>query len=103
MSEKNMEKPAILELVLNAIEMTNNMREEDRQIPKSETTELYGANGNLDSMGLVAFLIDIEESLLDEDIQITLSDERAMSQSKSPFRNVETLINYIDELIKEIA
>lgn len=96
-----MEKPEILELVLNAIEMTNNMREEDRQIPKSETTELYGANGHLDSMGLVAFLIDIEESLLDEDLQITLSDERAMSQSKSPFRTVDTLVYYIEMLISE--
>jgi acyl carrier protein len=101
MSEKNMEKPAILELVLNAIEMTNNMREEDRQIPKSETTELYGANGNLDSMGLVAFLIDIEESLLDEDLHVTLSDERAMSQSRSPFRTVDTLVCYIDMLVSE--
>jgi acyl carrier protein len=96
-----MEKPEILELVLNAIEMTNNMREEDRQIPASETTELYGENGHLDSMGLVAFLIDIEESLLDEDLQITLSDERAMSQSKSPFRTVDTLVSYIEMLISE--
>lgn len=96
-----MEKPEILELVLNAIEMTNNMREEDRQIPASITTELYGENGHLDSMGLVAFLIDIEESLLDEDLQITLSDERAMSQSKSPFRTVDTLVSYIEMLISE--
>ncbi len=103
MSEENMERPAILELVLNAIEMTNNMREEDRQIPRSETTELFGTNGHLDSMGLVAFLIDIEESLLDEDLQITLSDERAMSQSKSPFRTVDTLVCYIEMLINELS
>jgi len=97
-----MERLEILELVLNAIEMTNNMREEDQQIPRESTTELYGNNGHLDSMGLVAFLIDVEESLLDEDLQITLSDERAMSQSKSPFRNVDTLVCYIDMLVKEL-
>jgi hypothetical protein len=48
----------------------------------------------------VAFLIDVEELFLDEDIQIALSDERAMSQSKSPFRSVETLTDYIAELLK---
>jgi len=91
------------EIIFNAIAMTNNIREDDKQIPQQIDTELYGNNGHLDSMGLVAFLIDIEESLLDEGIQVTLSDERAMSQSKSPFRNVESLINYIDELIKEVT
>ena len=96
-----MKQTGILELVLNAIEMTNNMRDENRQIPKLKTTQLYGANGHLDSMGLVAFLIDIEESLLDENLAITLSDERAMSQSKSPFRTVETLVHYIKMLVTE--
>jgi len=98
-----MNKDKIQEIVFDAIAMTNNMREEDRQIPRSETTELFGTNGHLDSMGLVAFLIDIEELLLDEDLQVTLSDERAMSQSKSPFRTVDTLISYIEMLIKELS
>ena len=52
-------------------------------------------------MGLVAFLIDVEELFLDEDIQISLSDDRAMSQTKSPFRSVETLTQYIVELLQE--
>jgi len=91
----------IQQIIFNAIEMTNNAREEDKQIPIAEDTELYSMNGQLDSMGLVAFLIDIEESLLDNEIEISLSDERAMSQSNSPFRNVQTLTSYIAELIKE--
>ena len=98
-----MDKAKIQEIIFNAIEMTNNIRENDMQIPQQHNTELYGSNGHLDSMGLVAFLIDIEESLLNEDLQITLSDDRAMSQSQSPFRSVETLTDYIDMLIKEVA
>ena len=57
---------------MDAIEMTNNAREEDEQIPLSETTELYGTNGHLDSMGLVGFLIDVEESLLDKGQEASL-------------------------------
>ncbi len=96
-----MNRPEIQKVIFDAIEMANNLREADEKISASEQTDLYGNNGNLDSMGLVAFLIDIEESLQDHDIQISLSDERAMSQTKSPFRNVQTLTDYIDTLIRE--
>ncbi len=92
----------IHKIIFDAIEMANNAREEDKQIPVSEETELYGTSGHLDSMGLVAFLVDIEESFQDNEINITLSDERAMSQSNSPFRNVQSLTDYIAALIKEI-
>jgi acyl carrier protein len=92
----------IQEIIFNAIEMTNHTREDDKQIPVSEDTELYGTGGQLDSMGLVAFLVDIEESFQDNDINISLSDERAMSQSNSPFRNVQSLTDYIATLIKEM-
>jgi acyl carrier protein len=81
--------------------MSNNIRQDDKQIPAEVSTELYGKDGHLDSMGLVAFLIDIEELFLDEDIQIALSDERAMSQKNSPFRTVETLRDYIEKLVNE--
>ena len=92
----------IQQKIFDAIEMANNVREDDKQIPVSADTELYGTNGQLDSMGLVAFLVDIEESFQDEDINISLSDERAMSQSNSPFRNVTTLTDYIATLLKEM-
>ncbi len=98
-----MEKNEIQQIIFSAIDLANNARQEDEQIPVSDDTELYGSNGHLDSMGLVGFLIDIEESLQDRDLQITLSDERAMSQSRSPFKNVQSLTDYIDTLVKEVA
>ena len=91
----------IQQIILDAIEMANNAREDDNQIPASAETELYGTGGQLDSMGLVSFLVDIEESFQDNDINISLSDERAMSQTRSPFRNVQSLTDYIAALIKE--
>ena len=96
-----MNNEAIQKIVFDAIEMANNAREDDNQIPVSADTELYGTNGQLDSMGLVGFLVDIEESFQDEGINISLSDERAMSQTNSPFRNVNSLTDYIATLVKE--
>ena len=94
-----MNHPEIVKIILEALEMANQAREDDKQINISEQTELFGSDGNLDSMDLVALLIDIEESLMDREIQISLSDERAMSQSQSPFKSVETLAAYIDSLV----
>ena len=90
----------IIQIIFDAIDMANNALEDEEKIPLSEQTELFGTNGNLDSMGLVALLIDIEESLLDHNIQVSLSDDRAMSQSQSPFRTVETLAGFIVSLIE---
>ena len=91
----------IQQIIFDAIEMANNAREDDKQIPVSAETELYGTGGQLDSMGLVSFLVDIEESFQDNDINISLSDERAISQSRSPFLNVQSLTDYIAALIKD--
>lgn len=96
-----MQKSDITQIVLSAIEMANHSREDDAQMPVAENTSLYGEDGHLDSMGLVSFLIDIEESLEDQDIKVSLSDERAMSQSRSPFASVTTLVDYIEMLINE--
>ena len=96
-----MNKSDITQIVLSAIEMANHGREDSAQIPVKEDTPLYGKKGYLDSMSLVSFLIEIEESLMDKDIQVSLSDEKAMSQSRSPFLSVGTLVDYIETLINE--
>lgn len=96
-----MTRNQIDQIIFAAIKMANHAREDHEQIPVGPDTELYGSNGHLDSMGLVAFLIDIEESMQDEGLRISLSDERAMSQVNSPFRNVQTLSDYVLQLVAE--
>lgn len=98
-----MNKNEIQKIILDALEMANHAREAEHQIPVAEATALYGKEGYLDSMALVAFLVDVEEALQDRDLQISLSDERAMSQTRSPFRDVQTLTDYIETLIREIG
>ncbi|NJO91917.1 MAG: hypothetical protein HC831_25325 [Chloroflexia bacterium] len=50
-------------------------------------------------MGLVNLIVDIEGLLADNDIEVTLTSEKAMSQRNSPFRTVESLTDYIKELV----
>ena len=66
-------------------------------------TTIYGNDSRLDSLGLVNLLVIIEQNIEDEfDVSITIADERAMSQKRSPFRTIGTLADYIDMLLNEI-
>jgi acyl carrier protein len=96
-----METNHITQVVLNALGLANQSRPDNQQIPVSTTTIIFGNEGHLDSMGLVTLLMDIEDALQDDDINISLSDERAMSQVHSPFRDVPSLVIYIQSLLSE--
>lgn len=68
----------------------------------NESTKLIGRNSVLDSLGLVSLLVDVEQKLFDLfDISITIADERAMSQEKSPFLTIGTLSDYVKILVRE--
>ena len=63
----------------------------------TEGTKIFGAGGNLDSLGLVNFVADLED-LLSEALQkpIVLADEKTMSAKNSPFKDVATLCAFIE-------
>ncbi len=98
-----MDRPRLSTLIADCLKTVNQARPEDKQIPLDEDTCLFGADGHLDSMGLVSLLLDIEDSVFDQGFEIALSDERAMSQQRSPFRTIGTLTDYTYELIREQA
>lgn len=61
---------------------------------------IFGAGGALDSLGLVNFLADLEYRIAEDyGRELVLASERAMSRSRSPFRDVDTLTAYILELL----
>lgn len=74
---------------------------QDMEISADENTILFGKESVLDSMGLVNVIIDIESKFLDEDIEISLMSEKAMSRRNSPFRTISTLTKFIEEQIVE--
>jgi acyl carrier protein len=91
----------IQQIVLDGLRLGNEARPDDAQVPLAAETELFGPNGYLDSMALVGLLLDVEDALLEHGVHVALSDERAMSESRSPFRSVETLTDYIERQLAE--
>ena len=85
----------IQEVVLEAMRSTNLGRAASAQLTVSADAPFFGPTSALDSLGLVALLLDIEEALQERGCAVVLSDERAMSQTRSPFRTVASLTAYI--------
>ena len=92
-------------LVIDSLnEVLSLMDEKDKpQITTlDESTRLIGSKAVLNSLGLVSLIVDIEQKLSDDyEISVTIADDRAMSQEKSPFRTVGSLAEYISVLINE--
>ena len=53
-------------------------------------------------MNVVSLIVELEEQIADHcDVSITIADDSAMSQRRSPFRTVGSLADYIQSLMTE--
>lgn len=78
-----------------AVEATNTFHGEQR-LTFAPETPLFGRGAALDSLDLVSFLVEVETRLAERfGLESPLSDDRAMSQARSPFRTIGTLAEYI--------
>lgn len=92
----------ILECVYAAIDESNEDRQDLPPLDKSLDTRFYKVENGLDSLGLINFLVAVEERVEREFGVVTaLSDDRALSKEPSPFESVGALVEYIEELLGE--
>ena len=92
----------ILQAIYRAVDLVNEERPAGKGLQKSPQTTLFGKGGQLDSLGLVSFIVEVEQQVEEElGVSITLADERAMSQQKSPFLTIQSLADYVSLLVKE--
>lgn len=99
-----MERSQLLTLVLGQIEEHLRQTNTDgAPLPKiDEDTPLYGKDGLVDSLGLVAIVLSVEQTINDDlDSEIVIADDRAMSQKSSPFGTPGRLVDYTMLLINE--
>jgi acyl carrier protein len=96
-----MTTPELREVVLASIRAVNETREPNARVKEEPDATLFGPGSALDSLGLVNVLLEIEDGLRTAGVSVTLSDDRAMSRSRSPFRSVPSLMEYIGQLMAE--
>jgi acyl carrier protein len=74
----------------------------DRKLVKAPHTQLFGCSGNLDSIGLVTFLVMLEQQLENKlGRPFTIAEDRALSRDRSPFLTVESLAEYLKEKLND--
>lgn len=97
-------RQAVVETILSAL---HDLLQESAagELPTlDEATRLIGRAAVLDSMGLVTLIVEVEQRLeADYDLVVVLADDRAMSQTRSPFLSVGSLADYVMQLAAEQA
>ena len=93
-------KDKVIKTILETINEYNGGLSKNDQISSDLGSSIYGGSSNLDSMGLVSFIVGLEQNIEDKfDQSISLADEKAMSQKSSPYQNINSLADYILKLL----
>lgn len=93
-----MQREEIGEVIITAY--NDYLKEQDIEGEGNSDTMLFGSDSEVDSMGFVNLIMDIEAHFHDQGYMITLTYEEAMAGESSPFRTVTGLTDFILELIE---
>ena len=94
-------KEELVPLIIKALPDLNGYLEVSVPTELTVDTPLYGLDGMLDSLGLVALVVAVEQAIEDTfSVSVSLADERAMSQTDSPYRTIGSLAEYAGSLIQ---
>jgi acyl carrier protein len=92
----------VVECLYLAIDDINRDRGDKPPLEKSLDTPIYGTASDLDSLGLINFVVAAEEEVERSfDVPIMLGDDRALSAEPSPFQSIGTLAAYVESLLEE--
>jgi acyl carrier protein len=92
-----MEREQALRIVYETIDVVNQQLPASRRLPKGPDTIIVGVAGSLDSLGIVNFIVTLEEKageLLGVPVQ--LLDDTMLVEAEGPFRTVATLTSYLE-------
>ncbi len=91
-----MERDQTLRLVFEAIDQVNQQLPAAKRLAKRPDTVIVGPGGPLDSLGIVTFVIALEEKLGDAlSRSVQLLDESVLSDAEGPFHTVGSLAQYL--------
>jgi len=95
-----MERTEILKIVKEQVELLRDTFSEDEKFVVEDEMVLFGSNSTIDSLSLVSLIVDTESYFFDEyGLEISLTDDNAMTRSVSPFNTISTLTDYIFEVV----
>lgn len=98
---KELNKNEVYKIIKESLNELNNQGLNDYEMQNNLNDDLFGGSSPLDSLGLVSFLVIIEQSIENKfGINITIADEKAFSLTKSPFKKISSLVDYLSIALK---
>jgi len=90
------------QIIIDSIVSLNESLEFKVPIEEGEGCQLYGKSGVLDSLSLVSLVVVVEERLEEAfDTTIILASDKALSQKRSPFATIGSLVDQATALLEE--
>ena len=94
-------KLKLLEVLYEAMAEVNLELLDEDQLALDPSTALFGEAAALDSMDLVRLVVLYEQKLNELlGMELSLTDDRAMSEENSPFQTVASLVDYVKQLLE---
>ena len=91
----------VVDCLYAAVDEVNLERTGEPLIEKALDTPIHGSASELDSLGLINFIVAVEENVEREfGVSIVLADDRALSQEPSPFASIAALATYVETLLE---
>ena len=91
----------VWEIFTAVIEDFNAGVEDNDKLIIERSTKLFGPGSSVDSMSLVNIVLSFEDRLFDVyDVEVSLSDDEALNQSKSPYESLGLLSEYATKILK---
>ena len=92
----------VFDLIKIAIDNFNQSTDQSYNLKFDEKAVLFGKGSVLDSIGLVNFVVAVEEEIENSTGQtIVLGEDMVMTSDNSPFSSIKALAEYIHNRIKE--
>jgi hypothetical protein len=92
----------VLEIMLDSLKEISEEYSEFDFNQCNDSMVLFGAGATIDSLTLVTLIVELESKISEcFSLDISLTDDRAMTREISPFDTFGSLKSYIVELINE--
>ena len=91
-----MDRNQVLEQIYAALDVVNSQLPPSRRLPRTPDAVIVGPSGALDSLGLVNFVLALEEKMGDAiGRPLMLLDPELLGAEHGPFRTVDTLATHV--------
>ena len=88
-------KEKITQTIFDAVEEVNILLSEEERLEKRPETLLASEKGNLDSLGLINFIVEVE-SRVQKELGLTIDLIKTLESPDNPMENIGQLIHYIE-------